>query len=481
MRNAERKARTVKRPRATIRRAVGTRACAPGNAGLRGVGARGCFDCVISRLDAAALAVLAAFVAPAPAGLTLGGSYENTVVPMYMERTDNFQTYDENRLRVDLDAKMGDAASFTGDIIFKKYVGATTYALVDFLPKRVGATLRTLAELDGQQLPSVTFSDTFYIDNAALFLQKKRTIFAIGIQQLPWGSGYAFNPTDLWNVKDVLDPTYEKPGKPAVKFEQGLGALNLVAALGFDKNYRYVPWTVSAGTHIGTFDVSLIGGTKVRDLSDPLVGTGEFHFRRYLTGASLSGQMWDIGVWSELAANREETDRAYAEAYEAVGALLDDTTSLIAPLLAGIDRSLLTSDLRRDRTYVQALVGADYTFAVGNGLHLMAEYLYNGEGKTKSDEYTIEDWADYFEGESLTMGRHVLFGGITLSPTDLSTLSLFAVGNVADRSAMLNPWYTYSIGNDCDLSVIGGIPIGGEETEFGPNPYLLELRLKIFW
>ncbi len=419
---------------------------------------------------------LLAFTFHASAKLIIGGSYENTLTAMVLERSGDVRVYDENRLRLDFDAKIGETVSFDGDLIFRKYVGATNHALTDFLPDTIGQALEAAAAIAGTQVPVYAFSDTFYVDNAAVFLQKNRTIFAVGIQQLPWGSGYAFNPTDLWNTKDILDPTYEKPGKPAIKFEQGLGALSVAAALGFDDNLRHAPWTVSLGTHVQAFDITLIGGSKVREFSDELLGGETFNFRRYLTGLSLSGQVADIGVWAEAAANREETDNAFVSAYK-------DSLARYLPLLPflGIPSALLSTDHLDDRTYVQALVGADYTFAVGNGLHLMAEYLYNGDGKSDEDDYTLEDWTDYFMGENLTLGSHTLFGGLSFSPTGLSALSLYAIGNASDHSLILNPWFTYNITNDCGLDISAALPFGRDNTEYGLGTYLCMVRLKVFW
>jgi hypothetical protein len=33
-----------------------------------------------------------------------------------------------------------------------------------------------------------------------------------GKQQIAWGTGYAFNPTDTWNIKDPLNPNGAKIG-----------------------------------------------------------------------------------------------------------------------------------------------------------------------------------------------------------------------------------------------------------------------------
>jgi hypothetical protein len=382
-------------------------------------------------------------------------------------------------LRLDLKAKLGDVVRFDGDIILKKYVGSTTYDLADYLPENIASTLTAVARLSGTRVPPFAFRDTFYIDNAALFLQKKRTIFSIGIQQIPWGTGYAFNPTDLWNIKDILDPTYEKPGKPSIKFEHGLGNLGVIGVVGFDENWRHIPWTASLATHAAGFDISLCAGSNVRELFDPALSASSFYFRRYLSGYAVSGQIGDIGVWSEGALNRVETDKNYVSAYSEY----DDSMQVLLPFIRhlGIDPDALETDYLKDRTFAQLLAGMDYTFGIGNGLHCMAEYLYNGDGKDDYDKYSLEDWLEYYEGLNLSLGMHMLFGGLSFSPTDLSTVSLYAIGNLSDRSVMINPWFTYSITDDSELNVIGAVPVGHSNDEFGQKVYTGMVRLKIYW
>ena len=144
-------------------------------------------------------------------------------------------------------------------------------------------------------------------------------------------------------------------------------------------------------------------------------------------------------------------------------------------------QAIFSSDHNKNRNYPQILAGADYTFSVSNGLHLMAEYFYNGDGKKGSNEYTIEDWMEYLSGDNLGLGMHELFSGISYAISDLSTLSLYVISNLSDRSVALNPWLTVSISDDSQLDITGAISIGDKEDEFGRSQFMGRARIKVFW
>ncbi|MCG2716555.1 MAG: hypothetical protein L6422_09830, partial [Candidatus Marinimicrobia bacterium] len=61
------------------------------------------------------------------------------------------------------------------------------------------------------------FSDTLFIDNMFLEFHHKLFDLTLGKQQIAPGVGYAWNPTDIFNLKDLMDPTYENTGISAIK------------------------------------------------------------------------------------------------------------------------------------------------------------------------------------------------------------------------------------------------------------------------
>jgi hypothetical protein len=411
------------------------------------------------------------------AELKWGGSYENTLWGYYLN--ERSELLDENRLRLDMNATSGSAVSFTGDIIFKKHFGRTTYDIASLVPSHIARPIPdSVMSLPGESTETgMTFSygDTFYVDNAALTLETGRTLLTAGIQQLPWGCGYAWNPTDLWNIKDILDPGYDKPGKAAIKLDQGIGPVSFTAVAGFAEDYMETPWTVSLSSTVAGFEATALTAYRTITFENQLYGEGPFKRERYLFGYSLSGQILEIGIHSEGAWNREIPDASFSRMY-------DNATAIIKPLLIfGADTDLLTSDHAKTRTYQQIVAGADYTFGIGSGLFIMSEYFYNGDGKDDSNRYTVEDWMEYMTGDNLSMGKHTLLSGISYPVTDLSTFALYVITNISDRSVALNPWLTVSISDDCELDISGAVPIGDREDEFGRDQYMGRARVKVFW
>ncbi len=72
---------------------------------------------------------------------------------------------------------------------------------------------------------------------------KLRLNIRVGKQQLPWGTGYAWNPTDIFNAKDILDPLnlvgYFPFGKKETEYgEFGMGGfarIRIIFIRGFPK------------------------------------------------------------------------------------------------------------------------------------------------------------------------------------------------------------------------------------------------------
>jgi len=62
-------------------------------------------------------------------------------------------------------------------------------------------------------------------------LDFERVLLRIGKQQLPWGAGYSWNPTDIFNAKDPLDSTYERVGLNAFQLQVPFGTEGMVTVL----------------------------------------------------------------------------------------------------------------------------------------------------------------------------------------------------------------------------------------------------------
>jgi len=111
-----------------------------------------------------------------------------------------------NKLRIDLQSDVSDRVSVGANFDFITYNGKTDWNILDFLVSDI--TTDVPAAL--RQLYSFRFSDEIFLDNAFVKLRFTHFDATIGKQQISIGTGYAWNPTDVFNIKDLLDPTYEQ-------------------------------------------------------------------------------------------------------------------------------------------------------------------------------------------------------------------------------------------------------------------------------
>ncbi len=144
--------------------------------------------------------------------LKLKGYYENAF--QFLDKKGEI-LLDYNKLRLDMDAKADKKFTFNSDIIFNTYHGATTISFLDYIPNKVINDY--LASTDQfidviEPFFEYNYENQIFIDNIYLSYYSDHFNFRIGKQQLPWGSGYIWNPTNIFHKKNPLDPTYELIG-----------------------------------------------------------------------------------------------------------------------------------------------------------------------------------------------------------------------------------------------------------------------------
>ena len=132
-----------------------------------------------------------------------------------------------NKLRLDLRSDISDKATFAANVNFITYHGKTEWYILDFLPENVTGSVPE--EL--YPVFKLTFEDEIFLDNAYLKLRFKLFDLTVGKQQISTGTGYVWNPTDVFNIKDLFDPTYEQPGHNAAMLEIPIGLDYTLTAL----------------------------------------------------------------------------------------------------------------------------------------------------------------------------------------------------------------------------------------------------------
>ena len=358
--------------------------------------------------------------------LQFSGYFENQFFPQRLNKEWIFQDY--NKLRLDLSAEISENVTFNGDYIYRIYHGATTFSALDFLPDHLVAQYQQTMNLPQTILnPLFEFKqeDKNFLDNAYVSIYSKKVNVRIGKQQLPWGSGYSWNPTDIFNEKNPLDPTYEKVGVNAFKIEipfmsEGM----LTGIICVEDQWKTSTKGFKLKQHLSGFDLSFSFVEK-HQTSLNYYSLQPFSERRRLFGGDFSGQLFGLGIWGEGAFNHMELSENFG----------------------------------------QYLFGSDYTFE--NGFYLTGEYYHNGLGKTKKENYTFNDWMRLMGSQGENLGQNYIFAGGSYPITELWNWSNFLLFNFNDKSGLIFPWFSYSLNDNTEILLVGYLPFGPAKSEFG--------------
>jgi hypothetical protein len=388
--------------------------------------------------------------------LEWGGYYENQLMVGKLPRNVSspdasaWKVTDSNKLRLDIKGRPGKRFMLDADLVLKTYHGCTTYSLKDILPRKFEPEL-SLWEASDRSSLRWTLDDELYLDNAYMTVSLDWFRLRVGRQQIRFGSGWFWNPTDLFTVKDLLDPAYEKRGLTAVKmqfFFDRESQLDLYYFLenGFEESMRkagfmeggllgsldepsfavrlrqaFYRWDVAA-IFVVKKDARIVMVSPVPELP-PFIPDLKID-DRMMGGFEFAGELGGAGLRGEVAVNR----------------------------------------IGRDIRFVEALGGIDYTFRCG--LSIMAEYLFTSRGENGSGRTTFEDWINYLTQSIRYPGMHYAAAliGYTFPRIGLD-LQLAGIVNASDGSFVINPWISYRWGNYVTLSLYGAISWGDDDTD----------------
>lgn len=343
------------------------------------------------------------------------GYFEPQYTGIYLDK--EYYQFHYNKLRVDLKSTAVEHVEFGADAIHLLYFGATTWNVLDFLPDRITSSIPP------EMHPAFQFSyqDTFFLDNVYARLSLNRLALTVGKQQISLGTGYFSNPTDVFNLKDALDPTYEQPGHNAIRIDFMLrNRLNLMALYTPENDWETSGKLVRLKAGIGHYDVSLLGGEMQHTTTDFYT----FHVnkqQRRLVGADFVGELLGLGIWGEGIYN-----------------FLED----------------------EDNDSYEFLIGGDYTFE--SGLYTMLEYHHNSSGKSDYQDYDLNDWMQFLAGEIKTISQDQVYGLIQYPLTDLAMVGGSVIFSISDQSAALVPMATYSLFENIDLTLMLNLYVGDE-------------------
>jgi hypothetical protein len=355
-------------------------------------------------------------------------------------KNDLYQLF-SNKLRVDLKSSLTDTITFAANFDYITYHGKSEWNMLDFLsPDIVSQVPENL-----ESFYILPFSDRTFLDNAYVKLTFKAFDLTAGKQQISLGTGYVWNPMDVFNVKELVDPTYEQPGHNALRIDIPLGNIYTLTALySPDDSWRDSAKLIQFKGRLSHFDYSVIAIEKVwkfhdyTQFDDTDMNFLEVPEKRQLLGASTAGELLSLGVWAEWAYNWMESSKDF---YELV-------------------------------------IGTDHTFDFQT--YIMVEYYRNSLGKTDPEYYTLNDWMRLFAAEQKAISRDQIYIFVRHPVTDLMHLGLQSVYCISDNSLTLIPTLNYSLSENIDIIAYLNFNLGEEGKVFAKtmgNGAMLRARI----
>lgn len=245
----------------------------------------------------------------------------------------------------------------------------------------------------------------------------------VGRQRIAWGTGFAWNPTDLLNpFNPAAIELDEKEGVDAVHVSLPFGALSRLEAVYAPGRGELEPsFALRVGHNLGGYDFSVMGGAFRN------VGTVGGDFVGYLGGAALRGEF--AYTWSDTA-----------------------------------------------RNFLRAVVNLDYNFAFD--LYTVVEFYYNGQGAARKEDY---DLRQLLTGLSFNLARFYVAVSAVKTVTPLLQVGVYDLLNLVDGSTLLGPTVTYSLATNLEFSASTYFFLGPDDSEFGALPNVLFGHLQFFF
>lgn len=388
------------------------------------------------------------------------GYIENTTTVEYLKEDEEEILLNAGRVRLNLEGKPNEDLDFGIGLVGTINKGATDVSLAGYLPE----------EMQAQIIPGTEEVFTYQLQDDDIFVQEAfGTLYTdhfrlrVGRHKFYTGTGYAYNPIDLFNFKDPLEPTYETNGLDAVFISVDFPKqTEFQAVMHYDNRFSASDYLARLKTHISGWDVALQYTHYLKErvdwetlntqeaLTELMQGmsfdafTREFHW--HLAAAEFSGELFEFGIYGEGG-------YVFIEEPDEVGTL-DDAA----------------------KNHERLLFGIDHTFEFQ--LYVLVEYLRLGQGRTDSADITLNDRMAYFNGEILSITKDTIFSGVSYPLTDLTEFSVYAIIGLNDSSALLNPWLTYDIRPGLKLWLSANIPFGDEASQNGKSGASSFARLK---
>jgi hypothetical protein len=264
------------------------------------------------------------------------------------------------------------------------------------------------------------------LDRLALTILPAWGQVRLGRQAITWGNGFLFNPMDLFSPFSPTDIERDyKIGTDMAFAQVGLGNIAGVELLYVprrdptDNDVKWDQSSLAGKVHFALGDTEF-DIMAAHHYDDPVIGLGS---RGYLNDAA-----WRL---------------------DATWTFLDHTEG---------------SD------YLSLDANVDYSWVwIEKNFYGFIEFFYSGVGRTDYTRAVVDPQIveRIDRGELFTLGKYYLSGHVRVELHPLFNLSLTAINNLSDPSGLLQPYGTWDVTQNLELTFGGNVFWGAKDTEYG--------------
>ena len=250
-----------------------------------------------------------------------------------------------------------------------------------------------------------------------------QTQVTMGRQRIAWGTGFAWNPTDILNpFNPGAIELGEKAGVDAAYVNIPIGAFSRIeTVVAPGRRQGQTSLATRAGTNWREYDVSIMGGRFRED---------------WVVGGDFAGYVGNAGLRGEAAYTWNDDGR----------------------------------------NYLRAILNADYNFA--GGYYVLVELYFNGQGSRDKADY---DLTAVLAGETFNLAKDYAAASVAKSITPLLAGTLYSLINLDDQSALVGPSITYSLAENLELAASTYFFLGPSDTEFGAQEHVFFASLQWYF
>ena len=270
----------------------------------------------------------------------------------------------------------------------------------------------------------------------------------LGRQAIGMGRGTLFGAVDLFAPFSPVEVDREwRRGIDAARFEvRFIEQLSADVTAAFDDEFNDYSLVGRLRAYVGEFDAAAMVGKRLEDT---------------FAGGALSAVVGDAELHGEMA-------------------------------LFGTDgRGVYGGFLDTERVVLKAVAGGSYSFDVGSGLRLFAEYHYSGFGleDIREDAMPLLDAAfraRLTRGDSQILGRHAIAATVGYDLFDEVAASVLGLVSPVDGSGMCAPQLAWSYSDGVTLTASAFLPWGpgprgvDARSEYGLSAYGAFLQASIY-